>query len=164
MLNDANDDGKEKIYTDFNFDLEAESESPSSEDPPVKQGPWGVYAVKPLRQNQWESAVKNEIDKMVEQRVEEYWPYMTHVPEVAKVDTNEDSRPRLYCPVAKKWMLVDTCAQVSVWPKTDYEDATIDRNLALQAVNGTRIPTFGTRIRQIKLGRRLTPKCSFWLT
>ena len=154
MLNDANDDGKEKIYTDFNFDLEAESESPSSEDPPVKQGPWGVYAVKPLRQNQWESAVKNEIDKMVEQRVEEYWPYMTHVPEVAKVDTNEDSRPRLYCPVAKKWMLVDTCAQVSVWPKTDYEDATIDRNLALQAVNGTRIPTFGTRIRQIKLGRK----------
>ena len=69
LLNDANDDGKEKIYTDFNFDLEAESESPSSEDPPVKQGPWGVYAVKPLRQNQWESAVKNEIDKMVEQRL-----------------------------------------------------------------------------------------------
>jgi hypothetical protein len=97
LLNDANDDSREKIYTDFNFNLEAESESPSSEDPPVKQGPWGIYAVKPLRQNQWETAVKNEIDKMMEQRIEEYWPYMTHVPEVAKVDTNEDSRPRLYC-------------------------------------------------------------------
>ena len=61
------------------------------ESPPVKQGPWGVYAVKPLQQTKWEEAVKNEIDNMVEQSIEEYWPYMTHVPEVAKVDTNEDS-------------------------------------------------------------------------
>ena len=77
------------------------------------------------------------------------------MPEVGKVDEgNEDSRPRLLDPSANKWMLVDTCAQVSVWPRGDYKDATINKGLALQAVNGTRIPTFGTRARQIKIGRK----------
>ena len=30
----------------------------------------------------------------------------------------------------------------------------MSKNLALQAVNGSRIPTFGTKLRQVKLGRK----------
>ena len=83
------------------------------------------------------------IDKMIEANVQDYWPYMTHIPNIAKVDEGQsDSRPRLYDPQSKQLMLVDTCAQVSVWPKRDYPDAKINNGMALQAVNGSKIPTF----------------------
>ena len=151
------DDKCEKIYTDFQFNFEADSETSSFQEQkaPVKSGPWGIHAFKPVSQENWEQAVANECNSMIASKVEEYFPYMTHIPEVAKCDTNnDDCRPRLWDPSTKQWILIDSCAQVSVWPKGVYDDAVLDNKLALQAVNGTRIPTYGTRVRQVKLGRK----------
>ena len=153
-----NDESKsERIYTDFEFQFQADSVAQSfqNEEAPVKQGPWGIHAFKPIQQERWEEAVAKEVENLIMAKVEDYYPYMTHVPEVAKCDTNnEDCRPRLYDKATKQWVLIDSCAQVSVWPKQGYTDAKLDNKLALQAVNGTRIPTYGTRTRQIKLGRK----------
>ena len=125
---------------------------------PVKQGLWGVYAFKPINQEKWENSIKKDIDKLVESNAHKYFPY-TSLPGVAAVnEEGQDCRPRLWDPISKQFMLVDTCAQVTVWPKRDYQDATANKNLALQAVNGSRIPTFGNKVRQVKLGRKTYTK------
>ena len=116
---------------------------------PVKQGIWGNHKNKPQSQVKWENAVTKELDRLIKENVQEYFPYMSHIPEIAEVDEgNEDCRPRLFDPQSKQWMLVDSCAQVSVWPRHEYQDAVLSNKLALQAVNGTKIPTYGTRERE----------------
>ena len=86
---------------------------------PVKKGPWGNHQSKPHRQEQWEKDVRNEVENIIKERVQDYYPYMQHVPQIAELNEDkEDCRPRLFDPQSKQWMLVDSCAQVSVWPKT----------------------------------------------
>ena len=65
MLN-LMDDDCEKIYTDFNFDLEIDDSSfETKSEAPVKQGPWGIHAFKPIAQAKWENAVKSELENMI---------------------------------------------------------------------------------------------------
>ena len=72
-----------------------------------------------------------------------------------------DSRPYLKDPSTGYWMLVDTGAVVTVWPKSDYPDAELDVTLLLEAVNKTRIPTFGKRVRNFKIGRKTYTQSHF---
>ena len=69
------------------------------------------------------------------------------------VDTENiiDIRPRAYEKTSKKWILVDTGAMVSVWPKADYPDAKKDNKTALEAVNKTKIATYGRIERKLNL-------------
>ena len=125
MLNENDDVKTEKIYTDLNFQTEDEPlpsvASFSKESAPVKQGPWGIHEVKPPQQTKWEMDIKAQVNSIIAKNVQDYFPYMTHVPQVAAIDEhNQDCRPRLFDPFTKQWVLVDSCAQVSIWPKDDY--------------------------------------------
>ena len=57
-------------------------------------------------------------------------------------------------PKSERWMLVDTGAVVTVWPKADFPEAKLNEKLCLQAVNRSKIPTYGTLIMDYKIGRK----------
>ena len=61
-----------------------------------------------------------------------------------------DQRPRFIDSNSKLSILLDTGAQVSLWPRKKFDDATYDPSKKLQAVNGTRISTYDTRQITIK--------------
>ena len=46
--------------------------------------------------------------------------------------------------------MLDTGAQVSLWPRSKFPDAVYDPSRKLQAVNGTRISTYGEKWVTIK--------------
>ena len=54
-----------------------------------------------------------------------------------------DIRPRAYDKISKYWILIDSGAMVSVWPKRDFPEAIVDKKTALEAVNKTKILTYG---------------------
>ena len=43
---------------------------------------------------------------------------------------------------------------VSVYPKDQYKDATLNTHMTLEAVNKAQFPTFGTRTKQIIIWRK----------
>ena len=47
-------------------------------------------------------------------------------------------------------VLLDTGACCSIWPRKKFANVTLDENKKLQAVNGTRINTYGNRVIKIK--------------
>ena len=63
-----------------------------------------------------------------------------------------DFRPRVFDNITKTWTLLDSGSCVSCIPK-DPEDK-IDPSFKLRAVNGQSIPTFGSKIVQIRIGRK----------
>ena len=129
---------------------------------PVSVGQNGGIQIKTIAQINWENAVRSEFDKMIEENVFDYYPYM-QIPLGAVEKGNQgDIRPRLYDPATKRWMLVDTGAQVSVWPRQDYPEAEEDPTLMLVAVNKSKIPTHGTKQRQIKIGRKPITSNLYW--
>ena len=120
----------------------------SSESPEFQQGyadfwqeNWGVYPHKPACQEDWESQVKKAV---------------LHIDRIDKVAANQqallDTRPRVFDVNSKSWYLVDSGAAVSVVPRRWYPRSTPDAGRALQAVNGTRIPTYGVKHVTLRLG------------
>ena len=63
-------------------------------------------------------------------------------------------RPYLKDPNTNRQQLVDTGAVVSCWPRKDYPEAAIDTSILLEAVNKTRIATYGKVTRAVKIGRK----------
>ena len=151
-LLDDEDYDSNRIYTDFNFEVDVENSESLA---PVGQSQWGIHEVKPIAQVRWEALIANEVDTMVTQNTQDYYPYMQLADvQVGASSSKEDIRPKLYDPSSRRWMLVDTGAAVSVWPRADYPQSNFDPSLALEAVNKTRIPTFGKMDRQVKMGRK----------
>ena len=66
--------------------------------------------------------------------------------------SRRDFRPRLFD--GAQLALLDTGAMVSVYPKDQYKDATLNTRMTLEAVNKSQLPTFGTRTKQIKTVRK----------
>ena len=93
---------------------------------------WGIYPFKPKCQKQWDVDVRKA---------------------VAEIETDpiakSDLRPRLFDANSGLSILLDTGAQVSLWPRSKFPSAIVDPTRKLQAVNGTRIATYGTR--QVKI-------------
>ena len=102
---------------------------------------WGVYPQKPAAQVDWD----NQVEKAA-----------LHIARVDKVAANskeaQDARPRVYDANSKAWFLVDSGAAVSILPHKWYPRTTPDTGRALQAVNGTRIATYGVRNTQLRMG------------
>ena len=63
-----------------------------------------------------------------------------------------DSRPRFFDNITKTWSLLDSGSCVSCIPKQPNDK--IDSKFKLRAVNGQSIPTFGTEMVQIRIGRK----------
>ena len=54
--------------------------------------------------------------------------------------------------ISKNWILVDSGAACSVFPRKFYPNATIDPSKSLKAINNSNISTFGTQRVKLKLG------------
>ena len=52
------------------------------------------------------------------------------------------------------WLLIDTGAQCSVWPKSKFPQAQIDTSVTLQAVNKTRFSTYGKQDIVVKINNK----------
>ena len=63
-----------------------------------------------------------------------------------------DTRPKVFDNITKSWTLLDSGSCVSCTPK-DPEDK-VDKAVKLKAVNGQAIPTFGTKLIQVRIGRK----------
>ena len=148
-------DASEIIHTDFDFSemFHEPTHITVNAFSRVNGGQWGNYQNKPNKQTKWEKRVKNEIDKIMVEDGETF-PHTTLPTNACKEGMEEDTRPHLLDPATQHWQLVDTGAVVSVWPKKDYPDAICTPNMLLEAVNGSRLCTFGKRIRQVKIGRK----------
>ena len=70
--------------------------------------------------------------------------------------TNSDRRPRAFDHNTKSYVLIDTGAACTAFPKHLINNsATLDPTKRLQAVNGSAINTFGTQTIKIKLGKHV---------
>ena len=67
---------------------------------------------------------------------------------------NKDIRPRVQDQISKEWLLVDSGAQLSVWPRNRVPEAVIDPYISIQAVNKTKILTYGKKEISIRFGRK----------
>ena len=65
---------------------------------------------------------------------------------------NSDFRPRVFDNITKSWTLLDSGSCVSCTPKGP--DDKIDPTFRLRAVNGQSIPTFGTQMVKVRIGRK----------
>ena len=138
-----------RIYTDYNF-LKEFSESTEFE-PHIDGGhnySWGIHSVKPLVQRSWDRSVSQAASL-----AEQCHPYIFEINGENVNMSKVDFRPRLFD--GTQWALLDTGAMVSVYPKDFYRDATLNRHVNLEAVNKSKFPTYGTRTRQVKIGRKV---------
>ena len=63
-----------------------------------------------------------------------------------------DCRLKLFDNVTRTWRLLDTGAMVSVCPPSATDK--LDKSFVLEAVDGSRIPTYGSKQIQVRLGRK----------
>ena len=136
------------MYTCFAFLCEKEEEPAEIIAPPVGSSQsWGVYEFKPECQIQWEEMVQQAAITIADQ-----YPFVEQA--IDATTENEDTRPRLYDTVLKQWILIDTGASVSVFPKSMFQNHERDPGVNLRAVNGTRLQTYGKRPVTIKINRK----------
>ena len=130
----------EKLYLE---DVESFSEDPSVQEEygAIWQEQWGVYPHKPAAQVKWDSQVEKAA---------------LHIARIDKVEANkaaaDDERPHVYDFTTKSWYLVDSGAAVSIVPRKWFPRTTPDTGRALQAVNGTRIATYGVKNLTLRFG------------
>ena len=65
-----------------------------------------------------------------------------------------DIRPRAFDQISKEHLLIDSGAQISVWPRTRVPDAILDPHITIQAVNKSKIETYGTKEISVRFGRK----------
>ena len=88
-----------------------------------------------------ENGVQNAINSIVQEypvlTVFQNYPYLAgNIGEAYKPD-NINIRPKMFHKSEGLWLLIDTGAQCSVWPKSKFPQARIDTSVTLQAVNKT---------------------------
>ena len=94
---------------------------------------WGVYSTKPVCQVDFDNLV------------------VAAASEAANVTVQSDVRPRIYDYNSGAWLLLDSGAAISCFPKQP-SDTVPDPDRALKAVNGARINTYGTRTIKLNFG------------
>ena len=148
-------DNDQKIYTDFS-DIIEYAESANT---PLQRSQnllWGNYTEKPDSQGVWDQNVRSAVESIEMDVLEDYFPYMT-APQMAEtneaLDRGIDIRPKLYDKISKEHILLDSGAQVSVWPKAYFKHPEID-NLELKSVNKSKISTYGTAQKSVQINRK----------
>ena len=72
------------------------------------------------------------------------------------VETPPDIRPHLRDLKSGRWVLLDSGATASVFPRLPHARAVPDTVPALKAANGTPIPTYGKKLVKVQVGKHLT--------
>ena len=148
-----NQDDTNKLYTDFTFIHKFEKDDFNPPDKSTLEL-LGIYEFKPVAQEQWEKMITSALDN-----VADLFPYIDdiwHLPgnEIYTTTADFDIRPRIWDSRSKSWVLVDTGASVSAWPKCMFPDAKIDPGPMLKAVNKTRIETYASINATVQIGRK----------
>ena len=74
---------------------------------------------------------------------------------IAQADKDKyDFRPRVKDLISNSYFLIDTGASLSIYPKRLCPDAKLDEGKGLQAVNGTTMPTYGSKSVSIRLNKK----------
>ena len=151
ILND--DDTSDEIYTDFSFLTDnsfcpIEMSTAGSPHSGYGQQVWGVHERKPEQQMKFEKQLQESLDS-----VADYSPYMRELEIISELEDSQlDSRPRVFDGKSKLWVLVDTGASVSVLPyrmSPTYAGQEPENHRALEAVNGTRLKTYGREVAKV---------------
>ena len=108
--------------------------------PPVKQLLWGTYHKKP--------AAQMDFDRLIIKACQQI---------SASDDTaDHDFRPRIKDLNSGTYFLIDTGAAQSVLPRYMVkEELKLDTDRGLQAVNGTKIPTFGKKTVKVRFNKKV---------
>ena len=131
----------EEIYAVFD-EMEQVVIDEENDFTPDESAKWGVYSYKPVAQNEWEQMVK------------------TTVAELAATETthmSNDVRPYIRDKVSRQWLLVDSGAAVTCWPKKFLPDVPLDPKTKLQAVNGAKVNTYGYHTLTFEFGAKKQP-------
>ena len=82
------------------------------------------------------------------------YPYIPGEISFVHIPSNNDKRPYLYDKQLKHRQLVDSGAAVSVWLTRLLPDAVLNKGVALQAVNQSRLVTYGKATIVFKISRK----------
>ena len=74
-----------------------------------------------------------------------------------------DIRPHLRDLKTGRWVLLDSGATTSVWPRSLVKAATADNSPALKAANGSAIPTYGRRTISLRVGPTNYVRMKCWV-
>ena len=131
-LVDLKIDKSQEIYTDL---LSNEFGTP-----PVQRYIWGAYNRKP--------AAQMDFDHLIIKACQE----------IAANDSSDiqahDFRPMIKDLNSGLFFLIDTGAATSVFPKSDDHKVPMDEKTGLQAVNGTKIPTYGKKLVKLRFNKK----------
>ena len=126
--------------------------------------PWGSYSEKPEIQSQWESAVAAELSGIdtirsdfrdIPRRFDSLPPHLAHLAGTTWQNIiSNDIRPRVENKMTKEWLLIDSGAMLTVYPRSRYPGAQMDQHQSIRAINKTKINTYGTTVIQIRIGRK----------
>ena len=105
QFDDCDDVNTEKIHVHLN------ATQHSDYIPFIKEGQWGEYYKKPKAQKVWESQVRAAVAEIQHNKVHK-----------------DDLRPRFVESTSGLSVLLDTGAQVSLWPKRNFNNAVLDPN------------------------------------
>ena len=107
-----------------------------------------MHESKPVQQTAFEKHLQESLDS-----VADYSPYMKELDLISEIeDSQYDSRSRVFDGKSKLWVLVDSGAAVSVLPYSmslTYSGQEPESHRALEAVNGTRLKTYGHKVAKI---------------
>ena len=131
LIHIDNNEKSAEIYTDYI--------SHEFGNPHVKQLLWGSYNKKPVAQMDWDRLVIKACQNVASSNNE----------------GDLDFRPRIKDKNSGLYFLVDTGAAVSVLPKTTEPETDCDVTRGLEAVNGSKIKTYGNKRIKLRLAKRL---------
>ena len=149
-------DNNDTIYTDFSF-LNAETEEAFIEPSTPKPLNWGSHSVKPPDQQHWEDTLSAVISSIAGKLEFEHSlpPKFLHLAGTSWSSLRGmDIRPRVQDKISNEWILIDSGAMVSVYPRKRYPTAKLDMNTSIQAINKSKIQTYGTTLITIRMGRK----------
>ena len=134
----------EKLY--LNFDFNQIEELPITSE--LNQNSWGKYNAKPNSQVEWDKSLKEVAAAIVNNEVQ--WEMST----LRNPFRGTDIRPRAFDQISKEHLLIDSGAQISVWPRSRFPEAKLDPYVSIQAVNKSKIETFGKKEIAVRFGRK----------
>ena len=132
----------ETIY--LNFDFDQIDELPTFSEP--NHNSWGNYTVKPNSQIEWDKSLREVAAAIVNNEVK--WEMST----LRNPFRGTDIRPRAFDQISKEHLLIDSGAQISVWPRARVPEAKLDPYVSIQAVNKSKIETFGKKEIAVRFG------------
>ena len=96
---------------------------------------WGTHNVKSDQQYIWDEQIR-ELSNIIAtyDPTKPAPPYLMYAAEVASWQEgikNKDIRPRAQDQISKEWLLIDSGAQLSAWPRNRVPEAVIDPYISI---------------------------------